>query len=232
MTRPTIRTLFIAFCLAGATGCSDDPSNPMAPEAPDPDPTPVEGVLYVDTALGDDLNDGAAARPFKTITAGLAAADSSDTVKVRLGTYAEDEVFPIQLPEHVILARDVPAPRGDVRPRIEGSGAFVMGQFEVATLLGADGAEVHGFHVAGDEALGRGVGIHLAESGTMTIDIPAIMVALAELGFDGPVTLRPDVSQFGGARRDEIVRQCQASMDSLWSAAGLSKKGKLVRSTS
>jgi sugar phosphate isomerase/epimerase len=71
-----------------------------------------------------------------------------------------------------------------------------------------------------------------SEDGKLNIDIPAIMVAMANLDFDGPVTLRPHPSQFAEAKRDQIVRKCGEAMDTLWSAAGLNKKGKLVRSHS
>jgi hypothetical protein len=63
-------------------------------------------VLHVDPATGDDLTaTGAAASPFATITAALAAAEPADTVLVSAGVYAPDrgEAPPYVVPPHVTL---------------------------------------------------------------------------------------------------------------------------------
>lgn len=60
------------------------------------------------------------------------------------------------------------------------------------------------------------------------IDIPAVLTALAELRYDGPVTPAPDKSQLAGLGRDTIVKQVSASLDGVWKGAGLSMSGKLA----
>jgi sugar phosphate isomerase/epimerase len=60
------------------------------------------------------------------------------------------------------------------------------------------------------------------------IDLPAVLTALAEMRYDGPVTPAPDKSQFGGISRDKLVKAVAASLDQIWKAAGLSPAGKLV----
>ena len=60
------------------------------------------------------------------------------------------------------------------------------------------------------------------------IDMPAILAALAELGYDGPVTPAPDKSQLAGLRRDKIVKQIGAALDQIWKAAGLNSAGRLA----
>jgi sugar phosphate isomerase/epimerase len=60
------------------------------------------------------------------------------------------------------------------------------------------------------------------------IDIPAVLVTLAELGYDGPVSPEPDRSQFGAASRQQVVKQAGAALDSVWKTAGLSGSGKLM----
>jgi sugar phosphate isomerase/epimerase len=66
------------------------------------------------------------------------------------------------------------------------------------------------------------------EDGSYTIDFPAILTVLAKAGFDGPLTAKPHPSQFDGAKRDQIVRQCGESLDALWQATGLNRQGKLA----
>ncbi len=71
---------------------------------------------YVDVASGSDANPGTADSPFKTITAGLAAASEGDVVRVAPGTYRaaamneigvalapEGELFPLMVPSGVTL---------------------------------------------------------------------------------------------------------------------------------
>jgi sugar phosphate isomerase/epimerase len=60
------------------------------------------------------------------------------------------------------------------------------------------------------------------------IDIPAVLATLAELRYDGPVTLEPDRSQFAGLGREKIVKQVGAALDEVWKAAGLNMAGKLA----
>jgi sugar phosphate isomerase/epimerase len=56
---------------------------------------------------------------------------------------------------------------------------------------------------------------------TGTIDCAAALMALRDIGYDGPVTPYPHLSQFQGVRRDEVVKRAGNSLDALWQAAGL-----------
>jgi sugar phosphate isomerase/epimerase len=63
---------------------------------------------------------------------------------------------------------------------------------------------------------------------TGAIDTAAALTALAEMGYDGPVTPSPHPSRFQGQRRDAIVKQTGAALDAVWKSAGLSPTGKLA----
>jgi len=60
------------------------------------------------------------------------------------------------------------------------------------------------------------------------IDAAAALVALAEMGFDGPVTpvAHPDVLK--GLRREAAVKRLGETLDRAWKAAGLTPAGKLA----
>ena len=60
------------------------------------------------------------------------------------------------------------------------------------------------------------------------LDLPAFLVALAEVGYRGPVTLKPDRRALAGRRRDRIVRQVGGTLTKIWKAAGLTSEGKLA----
>lgn len=62
---------------------------------------------------------------------------------------------------------------------------------------------------------------------TGTIDAPAILSLLAEMEYDGPVTVAPDPSQLTGLRRDELAKRVGQSLEAAWKAAGLDADGKL-----
>ena len=59
------------------------------------------------------------------------------------------------------------------------------------------------------------------------IGLSQYLVALAELGYDGPVTLKPHRSALVGTRRDPIVKKVGEALERLWKAAGLTPDGKL-----
>jgi hypothetical protein len=59
------------------------------------------------------------------------------------------------------------------------------------------------------------------------IDSVAALVALSELGYDGPVTPLADRKSFENTRRDRIVRQAGESFDKVWRAAGLTVEGRV-----
>jgi len=58
--------------------------------------------------------------------------------------------------------------------------------------------------------------------------IPAILTALAEMGFDGPLTLHPAKAALGALRRDAAVERAGQALDTVWKAAGLMPDGKLA----
>ena len=58
--------------------------------------------------------------------------------------------------------------------------------------------------------------------------IPAILTALAEMGFNGPLTLHPAKAALSGYRRDAVVEQAGQALDTVWKAAGLMPDGKLA----
>jgi len=59
------------------------------------------------------------------------------------------------------------------------------------------------------------------------IGIPGALTALAELGYDGPVTVKPSRSVFENPRRDPVVKRTGESLRAVWQAAGLTAEGKL-----
>ncbi len=61
-----------------------------------------------------------------------------------------------------------------------------------------------------------------------TIDSPALLVALAEMGYAGPITPAPHPARFKGLGREAIVRTTGQALDTVWKAAGLSPLGKLL----
>jgi sugar phosphate isomerase/epimerase len=65
-----------------------------------------------------------------------------------------------------------------------------------------------------------------AENGR--IGVAAVLTALAEMGYDGPVTPTPSRSAFESRRRDIVVKQAGESLSNVWRAAGLSPDGKLI----
>ena len=60
------------------------------------------------------------------------------------------------------------------------------------------------------------------------IDLKPYMVALAELDYDGPVTVKPNRNTLGGMRRDPIVKMVSGVLDRIWKEAGLTPDGKLA----
>jgi sugar phosphate isomerase/epimerase len=60
------------------------------------------------------------------------------------------------------------------------------------------------------------------------IDAAAALVALAEMGFDGPVTPLAHGDALKGLRREAAVKRLGESLDRVWKAAGLTPAGKLA----
>jgi sugar phosphate isomerase/epimerase len=63
---------------------------------------------------------------------------------------------------------------------------------------------------------------------TGPINSAAALMALAELGYDGPVTPIADRKNFESTRRDRIVKQAGEHLDKVWRAAGLTVEGKFA----
>jgi sugar phosphate isomerase/epimerase len=59
------------------------------------------------------------------------------------------------------------------------------------------------------------------------VDCAAILRQVAQLGYDGPVSVMPHPSRFTGMTRDAIVQQACAAFDETFKAAGLSRSGKI-----
>jgi sugar phosphate isomerase/epimerase len=55
------------------------------------------------------------------------------------------------------------------------------------------------------------------------------LIALADLGYDGPVTPTPSRGIFHSRRRDVVVKQTGEALERVWRAAGLSSQGTLAR---
>jgi len=62
---------------------------------------------------------------------------------------------------------------------------------------------------------------------TGEIDTSAALVSLAEMGYQGPLTVAPHRSRFAGATRDDIVKRTGEAIDGAWKAAGLNARGQL-----
>ena len=60
------------------------------------------------------------------------------------------------------------------------------------------------------------------------IEIPAVLVALAEMGYDGPVSPVADRSRLADLGREQTVKKAGAALDAVWKAAGLTRAGKLA----
>jgi sugar phosphate isomerase/epimerase len=63
---------------------------------------------------------------------------------------------------------------------------------------------------------------------TGRIDIPAMLAALADVGYDGPVTAKPAKRTQGPTRRDDVVKELADTMSRIWQAAGLNANGTKV----
>ncbi|MCY2991009.1 MAG: sugar phosphate isomerase/epimerase [Planctomycetota bacterium] len=60
------------------------------------------------------------------------------------------------------------------------------------------------------------------------VEHAALLKTLAERNFDGPVTLYPHGSQLPQISRDACTSKCAACLEKIWSAAGLTKSGRLA----
>lgn len=53
------------------------------------------------------------------------------------------------------------------------------------------------------------------------VDVAAFLAALREMGYEGPVTVKPSRAVFQSRRREVIVKQTADALDKVWRAAGL-----------
>ncbi len=63
---------------------------------------------------------------------------------------------------------------------------------------------------------------------TGRVDCAGAIRALAEKGFQGPVSAAPHRSVFKNTRRDPVVKAVSAALAGVWTAAGLDASGKLL----
>ena len=63
---------------------------------------------------------------------------------------------------------------------------------------------------------------------TAVIDSAAVLVGLAEAGYDGPITPTADPARFAGQGRQAILKLTREALDTVWKAAGLTPSGKLA----
>ena len=59
-------------------------------------------------------------------------------------------------------------------------------------------------------------------------DIPAVLTALAEMGYEGPVSVTPHRSNFPSSRSDQMAQAISESFNAVWKAANLDPQGNLV----
>jgi sugar phosphate isomerase/epimerase len=62
---------------------------------------------------------------------------------------------------------------------------------------------------------------------TGAIDLPAALVSLAEMSYDGPITPSVAADRIKGIKREQIVRTAGELLTKAWTTAGLSPAGKL-----
>ncbi|NLE36576.1 MAG: hypothetical protein GX621_00965, partial [Pirellulaceae bacterium] len=60
-------------------------------------------------------------------------------------------------------------------------------------------------------------------------DMAAVLATLAEMGYKGPVDIKPHRSAIGATRNDPPAKILGRSLDTLWTEAGLPSRGKVAR---
>lgn len=58
-------------------------------------------------------------------------------------------------------------------------------------------------------------------------DLPAVLAALAEMNYDGPVSVKPHRGALPASGVDSVTKMLGQSLDAVWKAAGLNPKGRL-----
>lgn len=60
------------------------------------------------------------------------------------------------------------------------------------------------------------------------VDVAAFLAVLLEMGYDGPVTVRPSRAALPSRRREVVVKQTSEALDKVWRAAGLPSTSRLA----
>lgn len=68
----------------------------------------------------------------------------------------------------------------------------------------------------------------LVPSTASQIDVVGALTALGEIGYEGPITIKPFRGVTKGMRREQIVKDSAEALDEIWKAANLSPQGKLL----
>ena len=141
ITKPHLVLLNLLFISILLLNCSEDNS----PTNIQPDPvTPID--YFVDAVNGSNSNNGSEQTPFRTITHALSVAAAGDSIKVLPGMYnvSLGEVFPLRIPDSVILIGDEDnRGTGSDSTIIAGIG-LVSGSY-YAAVVGGDKASISGF---------------------------------------------------------------------------------------
>jgi len=59
-------------------------------------------------------------------------------------------------------------------------------------------------------------------------DIPAVLAALAEMDYDGPISVKPHRDAFASSAGASMIKLLGKSLDAVWKAAGLDAQGRLA----
>ena len=139
---------FLAILLAG---CGGGGANSCVPER--------SADYFVNSAKGVDTNTGNSCQPFKTISKALAVATTGQRIQVAPGTYgdANGEVFPLMIPDGVILIGDETNKGAGGKPtRVIGGGqaTFYAAGFIGATIEPGTGSTIAGFTITNNDSSG------------------------------------------------------------------------------
>jgi sugar phosphate isomerase/epimerase len=104
------------------------------------------------------------------------------------------------------------------------------GSFDDARKLGGDRiiAVVASDAPAGKAAAECTADDRLLPGESGTIDLAAVLTALAELSYDGPLTPAASPAVLKGMKRDQIVRTAGERLQAAWTAGGLTPAGKIA----
>jgi parallel beta-helix repeat protein len=117
-------------------------------------------TVYVDSISGNDLTgDTKSSKPFKTLTKGLAVAQTGDTINVKPGTYdaLNGEIFPLLVKNGIRLEGQTENHGNGPAPAvISGSGLYTspsLGQSYSAALVIGQSTSVRGFKINAENGI-------------------------------------------------------------------------------